>query len=289
MFHYFPLGIFFIEVGEIKRKRCIVMLPQFQEAQYIEVIKNMLLSSLTDASSYDVRFAGVQAASAFLLLHEKDSGVLKHMQDLLLPILSVTMESVEKGDDDAALKSLIDLAENAPKFLRAQLDQLFAACIKIYSDKDQEDQWRHLALEIVVTLAETAPAMVRKVAGGNLASSIQNTLHMMTEIDDEDDWATNDEAADDDNDSNAVVAESALDRLACGLGGKTVFPWILTNTPTMMQQSDWKFRHAALMAISAAGEGCHKQMEGYLPQIMDAVMNFVNDPVSYALASTELQ
>lgn len=249
-----------------------------QEAQYIEVIKNMLLSSLTDASSYDVRFAGVQAASAFLLLHEKDSGVLKHMQDLLLPILSVTMESVEKGDDDAALKSLIDLAENAPKFLRAQLDQLFAACIKIYSDKDQEDQWRHLALEIVVTLAETAPAMVRKLAGGNLASSIQNTLHMMTEIDDEDDWATNDEAADDDNDSNAVVAESALDRLACGLGGKTVFPWILTNTPTMMQQSDWKFRHAALMAISAAGEGCHKQMEGYLPQIMDAVMNFVNDP-----------
>ena len=65
----------------------------------------MLLTSLTDASSYDVRFAGVQAASAFLLLHEKDSGVLKHMQDLLLPILSVTMESVEKGDDADEQKS----------------------------------------------------------------------------------------------------------------------------------------------------------------------------------------
>ena len=35
---------------------------------------------------------------------------------------------------------------------------------------------------------------------------------MMTDIDDEDDWATSDELADDDNDSNAVVAESALDR-----------------------------------------------------------------------------
>ena len=41
------------------------------------------------------------------------------------------MESIEKGDDDAALKSLIDLAETCPKFLRAQLDQLFAACIKV--------------------------------------------------------------------------------------------------------------------------------------------------------------
>merc|ERR1719278_2559790 len=102
-------------------------------------------------------------------------------------------------------------------------------------------------------------------------------LEMMTEIDDEDDWATSDEAADDDNDSNSVVAESALDRLACGLGGKTVFPHILNSTPQMMQHPDWKCRHAALMAISAAGEGCHKQMESYLPQIMDAVMNFVND------------
>ena len=31
-------------------------------------------------------------------------------------------------------------------------------------------------------------------------------------VEDEDDWATSDELADDDNDSNAVVAESALDR-----------------------------------------------------------------------------
>ena len=38
-----------------------------------------------------------------------------------------------------------------------------------------------------------------------------------------------------DNDSNAVVAESALDRLACGLGGKTVFPHIMQLTPTMLQ------------------------------------------------------
>ena len=43
-------------------------------------------------------------------------------------------------------------------------------------------------------------------------------------------------------------------------------------------QADWKYRHAALMAISATGEGCHKQMEAYLPQIMDTVMNYINDP-----------
>ena len=88
------------------------------------------------------------------------------------------MESIEKGDDDAGLKALIDLAESCPKFLRPQLDQLFAACIKVYSDANQEDSWRHLALEVVVTLSETAPAMVRKVAGGQLATAIQVTYSL---------------------------------------------------------------------------------------------------------------
>ncbi len=81
-----------------------------------------------------------------------------------------------------------------------------------------------------------------------------------------------------DSDSNAVVAECALDRLACGLGGKSVFPHIMSITPTMLQSPDWKHRHAALMAISASGEGCHKQMEPYLPQVMDGVINFIQDP-----------
>ena len=76
-----------------------------------------------------------------------------------------------------------------------------------------------------------------------------------------------DEPQEEDSDSNAVVAESALDRLACGLGGKTVFPQIMQITPNMLQQSDWKCRHAALMAISASGEGCHKQMEPFLDQV----------------------
>lgn len=51
------------------------------------------------------------------------------------------------------------------------------------------------------------------------------------------------------------MAESALDRLACGLGGKTVLPQIIKILPVMLSHSDWKQRYAALMAISAVGEG----------------------------------
>jgi len=45
--------------------------------------------------------------------------------------------------------------------------------------------------------------------------------------------------------------------------------------------ANWKYRHASLMAISACGEGCHKQMEVILENIVDAVLPFLQDPVSF--------
>ena len=61
-----------------------------QNSHYIDVIKQMLLESLTNGESYEVRFAGIKAAVNYLLLHEKDATVLKYMGDLLGPILTVS-------------------------------------------------------------------------------------------------------------------------------------------------------------------------------------------------------
>lgn len=40
----------------------------------------------------------------------------------------------------------------------------------------------------------------------------------------------------------SVMAESALDRLACGLGGKTMLPHILSNVSSMLANPNWKYR-----------------------------------------------
>jgi len=83
---------------------------------------------------------------------------------------------------------------------------------------------------------------------------------------------------DDDHSDNNVIAESSLDRLACGLGGKVVLPHVMNALPAMLGHADWKHRFAALMAISAIGEGCHKQMEAILDEVMTGVLNFLRDP-----------
>ena len=190
-----------------------------------------------------MRFQAVRAIGAFITVHEKETNIQKHFCELLPGIVQVTAQSVEKQEDEALLKVLIDLAETTPKFLRPQLEAIMEMCMKIFSDEKIGDSWRHLSLEVLVTLAETAPAMVRKVGGKYIVALIPLVLKMMTDLDEDDDWGVSDDIIEEDNESNNVVAESALDRLACGLGGKTMLPHIVTNISTMLANEDWKYRY----------------------------------------------
>jgi len=49
----------------------------------------------------------------------------------------------------------------------------------------------------------------------------------------------------------------------------------------MMYKEDWRWRHAALMAVSAVGEGCLKQMRDMLEGVVDAILPFCQDQVMY--------
>lgn len=180
-------------------------------------------------------------------------------------MIQIVAESIQKQDDDTLLKCVVDLAENTPKFLRLQTEPLLQMCTQAVANEELLDSWRQLALEVIVTLAETAPASVRKNGATLIPLVISTALKMMTDLDDDEEWSTSDDLTEEDNDSNSVVAEAALDRLACGIGGKSVLPHIIQSLPTMLSNTDWRYRHAALMAVSAVGEGCHKVLYVVLP------------------------
>lgn len=249
-----------------------------QQNNYLTVIKDMLMKYLDPSSNQEVRFQAVRAVVAFILLHDKEVEIQKSFSDLLPHVIMITAESIKEEEDQTLIKLLIDMAENVPKFLRPQLENIFEMCINAFRSEDVDDSWRHLALEVMVSLSENASAMVRKKAEKYIVMLVPLVLKMMTELEDDDEWAVSDEITDDDTGENNVIAESALDRLACGLGGKAILPHIVSNIPAMMNNPDWKYRHAALMAISAAGEGCHKQMEAMLDNITEGTLKYLMDP-----------
>lgn len=68
------------------------------------------------------------------------------------------------------------------------------------------------------------------------------------------------------------VGSEAIDRFAVALGGKLCLPIILEQVTQLATSSDWKQRHAALMAISQSGEGCAKQLQRQLAEVVRMVV-----------------
>lgn len=129
-------------------------------------------------------------------------------------------------------------------------------------------------------MAETAPATMRKLGSKQIATVIPLILNMMVDLDEDADWSTADDISEDDNDSNPVIGESSLDRLACAIGGKVVLPLVIRCLQDLFASPNWTHRHAALMAVSAIGEGCHTQMETLLAEIVSGVLPYLQDAVN---------
>uniref|UniRef100_A0A3P8XB24 TOG domain-containing protein n=1 Tax=Esox lucius TaxID=8010 RepID=A0A3P8XB24_ESOLU len=246
-----------------------------QQQHYMDVIKRMLVQCMQDQDNPQIRTLAARAAASFVLSNEGNAALLKHFSDLLPGILQAVNESCYQGDD-SVLKSLVEIADTAPKYLRPNLEATLQLSLKLCADTNLTNMQRQLALEVIVTLSETAAAMLRKHTA--IVASIPQMLAMMVDLEEDEEWAMADELEDDDFDSNAVAGESALDRIACGLGGKIVLPMIKQHIMTMLQNPDWKYRHAGLMALSAIGEGCHQQMEAILNEIVSFVLLFCQDP-----------
>uniref|UniRef100_A0A8B9NBF5 IPO4/5-like TPR repeats domain-containing protein n=1 Tax=Accipiter nisus TaxID=211598 RepID=A0A8B9NBF5_9AVES len=204
-----------------------------QQQHYLEVIKRMLVQCMQDQEHPSIKTLSARAAAAFVLANEHNLPLLKHFADLLPGILQAVNDSCYQNDD-SVLKSLVEIADSVPKYLRPHLEPTLQLSLKLCADASLSNMQRQLALEVIVTLSETAAAMLRRHTN-IVAQAIPQMLAMMVDLEEDEDWANADELEDDDFDSNAVAGESALDRMACGLGGKLVLPMIKEHIMQMLQ------------------------------------------------------
>ncbi|CAL9698325.1 unnamed protein product [Knipowitschia caucasica] len=194
-----------------------------QQQHYLDVIKRMLVQCMQDQANPQIQMLASRAAASFVLANEGNSALLKQFSDLLPGVLQSVNDSCYQGDD-SVLKSLVEIADTAPKYLRPNLEATLQLCLKLCADTNLSNMQRQLSLEVIVTLSETAAAMLRKHQA-LVAQSVPQMLTMMVDLEEDEDWAQADELEDDDFDSNAVAGESALDRIACGLSeGRSSYP-----------------------------------------------------------------
>ena len=247
--------------------------------RYMTVLKEVFQRTLQDPQSLKVRVAALKAVvSVITVASERDQANLSSLSGDILQVFGQGLQAQDPDTEIAVLGALIDLCEEAPTFLRRHFSEIVHAMVQVVQSESREDTTRQAALELLVTFAEKAPGMVKKQAEfANLA--IPAAISLMVDHPEEDeDWHTTDEIEEDDNDSNPVVGEQVMDRLACALGGKTMLPASFAVVTQLLQSPDWRRRHAALMTISCIGEGCMKTMQKELGKIVALVAPFLKDP-----------
>lgn len=121
------------------------------------------MRSLADTNK-NISYLAVKAVTAFIKNHEKELTIYMSFRDCLPALLVNIKASIEDNTDNEDLqKCLIEIAELAPKFLKTVLDEVFELCINVLVHNEIVSR-KHLALEVLVTLAENASGMVRKNA-----------------------------------------------------------------------------------------------------------------------------
>lgn len=247
----------------------------------LPTLKELLAGALTDPESSDVRLAALRATASFLpCLENKKQQLFQDMIPLMLQVLKATLTSQDELSARTALEELIDIADSCPSFLKPQAQVILDAMYTIASTKELEDSTRHLGVECLVTLAEKAPGMVRKVPKF-VSLLLPLALNMMLEIEDDPDWYQGGTGEEDDTEYTSYdIGEECLDRVAIALGGKTVLPIAFEPSciPAFLQNPDWRYRHAALMTISQIGEGCQKQMRDKLQDVVGMLLQHFMDP-----------
>jgi hypothetical protein len=72
-------------------------------------------------------------------------------------------------------------------------------------NKEYEDTVRQSALEVVVSLCESSPAMMRRQGAAYIAPLIEQCMTLMAEIEEDEEWYVTDQVMDDDDEDELVA------------------------------------------------------------------------------------
>ena len=168
----------------------------------IPQLSGLFQGTLQDNQSKDVRLAALSAASSLVQALSNLDEQLQGLQVLIPAMFGVVSTALNDQDQEsarAALEDLISVAEEAPKFFRRSMDPLVNMCFTIADARQLENETRFLAVEMLLTLSEQAPAMMRKQTLF-LNNIVPLALQLMLAVEEVDPVAWNSTTDDDDDD-----------------------------------------------------------------------------------------
>jgi len=238
--------------------------------------------SLQPDKAIAIRSAALKALASFLLTlrNAQSRNAFQELVPMMMSTIEQTMLSGDEVDCRTAIEVFVEIVEYQPKFLKNHVETVVSGMIQISSNTNLEDGTRHIALEFLVSVAEHMSGAAKKI--DLCANTVPVALNMMLELECDSaaelaEWENEEEDEESEDVTTYDVGEEALDRLAMATGGKIMVPVLFAKVQELIRSTEWKHRHAALMAISQSGEGCSEQMKNNLNDIVKMIVDHFGD------------
>eukprot|EP01102_Stenamoeba_stenopodia_P001227 TRINITY_DN1105_c0_g1_i3.p1 TRINITY_DN1105_c0_g1~~TRINITY_DN1105_c0_g1_i3.p1 ORF type:complete len:762 (-),score=222.20 TRINITY_DN1105_c0_g1_i3:1190-3475(-) len=237
---------------------------------HLHIYREVFLAGLNDPS-LKVKLAALTATATVIssLPKPAERNIFQNLVPAMLGALAGALNEQKEEEATAAIEVFIDLAEVEAVFLRPHIAAVVNAMLQIASAPSLDEALRHLGIEFLVTLCESRPGMTKKIPDF-IQRTIPVILQMMVDLEENPAWNKGED--EDMEDLNCTIGEEALDRMALALGGKVLVPTLFGLINQLLNSNDWRHRHAAMMAISIVGEGCHAVIEPHLDDVVNMVL-----------------
>lgn len=186
----------------------------------------------------------------------QDDGALETFKPALQLIIRNLGNALNRGDEldaVAIMEYLVAIAQSQPLFFKGAMDNIVEAMVTVAGSDGLEFPTRSIALELMVTLTETAPALARRCTG-LVNGLVPLAMNLMLEIEENDDEWASQEYTEFPPDESAVIGEEAIERAAAGMG-RALIPPIVQMVQQFSGNSDSRYRRAAIAALSRLAEG----------------------------------
>lgn len=177
------------------------------------------------------------------------------------------------------MEHLVSVAQDQPIFFRGHLDFVVAAMLQIAACTSLDENTRNMALELIVTIAETAPALARK-CNALVQGIIPVLFNIMLEMDGDEGEFVRTKYTNELPDENCAAGDSALERLAAGMGGRVLCQPILTHVQQFASNPKREYRRAAVAGLHRLAEGATKEFKAFLDQGIQFLTGALADPSS---------
>lgn len=238
-------------------------------------------------SDVNVQIASAKAtASCITALDDEESRIL--FKPALQPIINVIGAALQQGfeiEATAIIDHLVAVAEIQPIFFRGAVETIVPIMLQIAGHKDFEFSTRSMALELLATLSQTAPALVRKCSS-LVPGVVPLAFNMMLETDEDDDEFSRGKYSEELLDEDSLLGEEAIERLASTLGGRSICDTVLSCITQFSTSSSWQHRRAAIAGLQRLADGCSDYFKKHvfsksLPYVLQACNDASSVRVQY--------